>query len=444
MKKIWEFFENMDELVYVSDMETYELVYMNKKALETYGFYSVEEITGKKCYEVMQNCFTPCVICNNQELTPGCFKEWWYYNPVLDKHLMVKDTMLEEDGKRYRMEIALDVGGMETLGGMLENCRNLETMINEGLRIALLEETPAQTLEVLLAYMGKALGAERTYIFEKNEKGGDDNTYEWAADGVTSEKENLQNVPQEVCAGWYRTFDVCRHIVIEDLEAIRESEPLLYENLKRQKVRSLVVIPLYAGGRVIGFFGVDNPPEKLLDYASNMLQIMAHFIVASLKRRNLFRELERMSYCDQLTKIGNRYAMEEYIGNIQQGQSVGVVYCDVTGLKRVNDSRGHKAGDKLIINACENLRQVFGGYGLFRIGGDELLAVCIQIEEDALAEKIEQLKRNLLENSVEMAIGAAWKKESPADIEKMMAEAEQRMYLDKAGYYQRNGIDRRT
>lgn len=443
MKKIWEFFENMEELVYVSDMETYELVYMNKKALETYGFCSLEEIAGKKCHEVMQNCFTPCVICSNQELTPGYFKEWWYYNPVLDRHLMMKDTMLEEGGKRYHIEIALDVSNKEKWGNMLENCRNLETMINEGLRIALLEETPAQTLEVLLAYMGRALRAERTYIFEKNEKGGDDNTFEWVADGVKPEKDNLQDIPPEVCANWYRTFNVRRHIVIEDLEDIRESDPLQYENLKRRNVHSLVVIPLYAGGKVIGFFGVDNPPEKLLDYASNMLQIMAHFIVASLKRHNLFRELEKMSYYDQLTKIGNRYAMDEYIDSIQQGQSIGIVYCDVTGLKRVNDREGHKSGDRLIISACENLRQVFGEYGLFRIGGDELLAVCIQIEEKVLWEKIERLKKNLRENSIEMAIGAAWKKESLPDIDRMMAEAEQRMYVDKAEYYQRSGIDRR-
>ena len=37
MNKIWEFFDTMDELVYVSDVDSYELVYMNQKALRTYG-----------------------------------------------------------------------------------------------------------------------------------------------------------------------------------------------------------------------------------------------------------------------------------------------------------------------------------------------------------------------------------------------------------------------
>lgn len=178
----------------------------------------------------------------------------------------------------------------------MESVQNLETVINEGLRAALLAETPDQSLDVLLKHLGMALDGERTYIFEQNASGCDDNTYEWVADGVEPEKENLQNVPPEVCASWYRKFSIGRHIVIENLEDIRETEPLQYENLKRQSIRSLVVVPLYNGEKTIGFYGVDNPPAKSLEYASNMLQTAAYFIVSCLKQRNLFRELQKRSY----------------------------------------------------------------------------------------------------------------------------------------------------
>ncbi len=178
----------------------------------------------------------------------------------------------------------------------MRSVQNLEVVINEGLRVALLEETPDQSLGVLLEHLGKALNGDRTYIFEQNESGGDDNTYEWAADGVEPEKESLQNVPPEVCASWYRNFRIGKHIVIKTLEDIRETDPLQYENLKRQDIHSLVVVPLYNGEQIIGFYGVDNPPAKSLEYASNMLQTAAYFIVSSLKRRNLFRELQKRSY----------------------------------------------------------------------------------------------------------------------------------------------------
>ena len=59
-----------------------------------------------------------------------------------------------------------------------------------------------------------------------------------------------------------------------------------------------MVVPLYDGKRIIGFYGVDNPPVKSLEYASNMLQTAAYFIVSSLKRRNLVRELQKRSYLE--------------------------------------------------------------------------------------------------------------------------------------------------
>ena len=190
---------------------------------------------------------------------------------------------------------ALSTKAHEQHSGM-QSVQNLEAVINEGLRAALLEETPDDSLDVLLKHLGMALNGERTYIFEQNESHFDDNTYEWVADGVEPEKENLQNVPPEVCASWYRNFSIGRHIVIENLEDIRETDPLQYENLKRQGIHSLVVVPLYDGKRIIGFYGVDNPPVKSMEYASNMLQTAAYFIVSSLKRRNLFRELQKRSY----------------------------------------------------------------------------------------------------------------------------------------------------
>ena len=196
----------------------------------------------------------------------------------------------------------------------MRSVQNLEAVINEGLRVALLEKTPDDSLDVLLEHLGKALNGERTYIFEQNESGCDDNTYEWAADGVLPEKENLQNLPPEVCASWYRNFSVGGHIVIEDLENIRETDPLQYENLKRQSIHSLVVVPLYDGEKLIGFYGVDNPPVRSMEYASNMLQTAAYFIVSSLKRRNLFRELQKRSYLE------GRQSVED----ILQGARTGI------------------------------------------------------------------------------------------------------------------------
>ncbi len=303
--------------------------------------------------------------------------------------------------------------------------------------------TPNQSIDVVLEYLGKALNSERAYIFERNEEDRDDNTYEWVAKGVTPEKENLQDVPKEVCADWYQSFAENKRIMIDDIENIREENPLQYEKLKSQSIRSLVVVPLYDDKKVIGFYGVDNPSVGSLEYASNMLQIMGHFIVSALKRRNLVRELEEMSFHDQLTGLGNRHAMNVYTENMSRKDALGVVYCDVTGLKHINDTKGHGEGDKLIISACECLKRVFGDYGLFRIGGDELLALCPGIGDGDLKEKITFLKEDMRRNNVSMAVGAVWESEAGDDIDKVLVRAEALMYEDKAAYYRTSGIDRR-
>jgi diguanylate cyclase (GGDEF)-like protein len=444
MEPIWGFFENMNELVYVADVDTYEFIYMNKKALSICGLTSLEQTRGKKCYEVLQNASAPCEICNNRELVPGQFKEWRYYNPVYNRHTLVKDTLIELDGKRLRIEIAIDISADTKQNEIIRDYQNKEALINEALRTAMLASDPDTSLKIAIEYLGKALGGERVYIFEKNAQGGDDNTYEWVANGVSPQKDNLQNVPPEVCGGWYRAFADDKCVVIDDTEDVRTKNPLQYEMLKQQDISSITVVPLYEDGRVIGFYGVDNPPAESLHYISNMLQIMGHFMESLLKMRNLVKNLERMSYLDQLTQIGNRYAMVKYTEGMRPGESVGIVYGDITGLKRVNDAEGHEAGDHLILAASACMKEAFGdAYELFRIGGDELLAICAGIGETEFRERVARLRKIMADSSVNMAVGADWEKDSEAGVSVVLAAAETQMYKDKAAYYQRTGIDRR-
>ena len=316
-------------------------------------------------------------------------------------------------------------------------------LVNEGLKVALSADTPDETIQIILEYLGKSLSGERTYIFEKNENGCDDNTYEWTAAGIKPEKDNLQNLPPEICANWYHCFDEGKCIVIQDLEEMRESDPLQYENLKRQGIHSIVVVPIYDKGKVIAFYGVDNPPPMLLEYTFSMLQIMGSFLVSCIRRRNLMRKLEALSYKDALTQLGNRFAMNNYVQQINKQHSIGIVYCDITGLKQENDTVGHQMGDQLILRASACLIKVFGDYGVFRIGGDELLVICSPIDQDTLAERVSRLRELMKENSVNMAIGTVWADKVSTDLDVLLRESEKQMYQDKAEYYRKSGIERR-
>ena len=443
MKKIWEFFENMDECMYVADIDTHELIYMNKKALNIYGFKSVDEVAGNKCYEILLNSSSPCKICNNEDLSVGQFKEWRYFNPILNKHFILKDTIIEDEGRRCRAELALDVTFEEQQKGMVDNYRDLELVVNNGIRVAFQATSPDEEIDIILEYMGKALNADRVYIVEKDEKDFDNNTYEWCADGVEPEKDSLQNLEPDICRGWYDMFGKDKDIVIADIDKLKVEEADVYDILSRQNIKALVAVPLYTDGKISGFYGVDNPPQKYMEYAHNMLQIVGYFISSCIRRRNLLMQLENMSYKDALTKLGNRFLVEKFVKRLDKNKCIGAVYCDITGLKNVNDTQGHEAGDKLILRASDCLKKIFSDYGIFRIGGDEFLVLCPEITEDDLYKKTEQLKECSKKSNSLMAVGAAWRENFYEGLDKLLTESEHNMYIDKSEYYRKAGIERR-
>ncbi len=444
MEKIWEFFENMDEFVYVADADTYEMIYLNRKAREEYGIGSLEDLRGKKCYELLQNSALPCAICNNSELEVGQFKEWRYFDPIIGRDLAVKNTIVCDNGRRCRVQIGLDASGRDWNLTRLRGDPSLMALVNECLCTALRSPSPDQSLNIVLEYIGKALEGKRTYIFERNASGRDNNTYEWVAKGVKPEKEALQNIPHEVFADLYRKFDECGSIAIRDVDSIRESAPHMFADLTRQGVCTLVVVPLHDDRKIIGFSGVENLPAETIEDASNMLQIMGHFIVSSFKRRNLIRQLREMSYHDQLTHAGNRHALWEYVKTLRNSEdSLGIVYCDVTGLKYVNDTQGHQAGDRLIVNACQCLVDVFGKKQVFRIGGDELLVILPGVSETVLQEQVKNLRECMEEYKVIIAVGVVWHAGGNMCFNKLLTDAEHLMYQDKADYYRKTGIERR-
>lgn len=319
----------------------------------------------------------------------------------------------------------------------------IEARVNSGIKRAACEPDPEKSIEIILEFLGNELDGERTYIFEKNSRGGDDNTYEWTAVGITSEKENLQNLPPQVCENWYNYFGEDKNIIFDDIEKMLPDYPLQYQKLKSQDIHSIIVVPLYNDDSVIGFYGIDNPPKRNMKRTLKMLRAVGDFIGSMIKQRDMMNKLCEISRCDHLTGLGNRYALDDLVSNIGSERSMGVVYCDITGLKRTNDTMGHKAGDELICRASESLKSAFGEYGLIRLGGDELLAVCADIDEDTLKKRIDLLRKNSVENSVNLAIGAVWNNNYRNDLQGLIDEAETLMYKEKDNYYRKTGIDRR-
>lgn len=114
-------------------------------------------------------------------------------------------------------------------------------------------------INLTLEKIGILCGAGRSYIFQIHEDGNYiDNTHEWCAEGVEPQKDNLQNTPSGKCPWWAEKLQKDGIIHITDVSALPPEAAAEKELLEKQEIKSLIVLPLYAGGKLSGFMGMDN------------------------------------------------------------------------------------------------------------------------------------------------------------------------------------------
>lgn len=309
-----------------------------------------------------------------------------------------------------------------------------EKLVNDALSVALEEKNATMRIKVFIEMIGKNIHCDRIYILEETKEDVKDNFFEWCAEGVSSEKEFLQSVTYEVVDGWYKNFDTHNHLIIDDVDDLKENETEMYKCLKCRNIHSIVVVPLKIGGDITGFFCVDNPPEEVMHSITYIVEIVSHFIVELLERKKLIDKLGKLSYIDPLTGVKNRHALNEVKKKQENLKNVGILYCDVLGLKCMNDSLGHQAGDELLIRVSKCLQSTFRKNDIFRVGGDEFLVFTHNTNENGFFERVEMLRQKMKEYKVQMSLGAIWKNVI-IDAEDAIAEADNLMYEDKKAFY---------
>ncbi|MBR2264448.1 MAG: GAF domain-containing protein, partial [Firmicutes bacterium] len=149
---------------------------------------------------------------------------------------------------------------------------------------------PDKKIDKVLEYLCEELHADRAYIFEDMHDGTFDNTYEYCARGVTPEIDNLKGLPYEgVIDVWYEEYKKGGHVLIYDLEKYRSVSENMYQVLKPQGINTLVTGPLILEGEYIGFFGVDNPPAKIMEEVSEIIRLLMFFLSGLVARRDYHR-----------------------------------------------------------------------------------------------------------------------------------------------------------
>lgn len=157
---------------------------------------------------------------------------------------------------------------------------------------------------------------------------------------------------------------------------------------------------------------------------------------------------------DALTGLYSRYAYSEEIEKYEEKgvpDNMVAFSIDINGLKGINDTLGHLAGDELIKGGAECISDIFSEHGkCFRTGGDEFIVLLAgaAVEIEQLHERFRERYANWhgqLAANITMSSGYAIASDFKGySIEKLIAEADKKMYADKDSYYQNTGLRRRS
>lgn len=425
----------ISELVYVSDPETYELLFVNQTGCQT---LHLENYKHKKCYEVLQGKTSPCEFCTNDRLCDDNFYTWEFTNPSIGRHFLLKDKIIQWRGKTARMEIAFDITERELQKQELKNMLDVQTLITNCVRMLYAVDDLDQTINAVLTQIGEFLVSDRAYVFEiKDELM--NNTHEWTAPGISPQLEKLQQLDLSLISDWLPFFEKNDCIIIDDVEQLQKTNTAAYATLHAQEITSLIAAPIFLDNKLAGYIGIDNYDSEKIKNSSYLLLSMSIFLSYAIRHRNHVDMLHRLSYHDLLTNALNRNAFMDVLSHFRPGQyaSAGIIYIDINGMKEINDFYGHHQGDKILITTVAKVFNLFKSDELFRIGGDEFVIITYDLTETDFYEKFNLLRNIFCEKTnlpFSIATGSCWVK-SPSDLNSLLQQADSAMYTDKKKFY---------
>ncbi|MFA6054187.1 MAG: GGDEF domain-containing response regulator [Thermodesulfovibrionales bacterium] len=169
-------------------------------------------------------------------------------------------------------------------------------------------------------------------------------------------------------------------------------------------------------------------------------------LIARIEHAKMHERLHDISLHDELTGLYNRrgfFTLAEHLLKTAKRQQAGLfmLYCDLDGLKGINDALGHQKGDWALIDTANILKETFRDSDIIaRIGGDEFVVMPIKTTGDNLEIVINRLQKAVemdntkskREYKLSISIGTAYFDPlSPCTIDELLSQADKLMYEQK-------------
>ena len=213
-------------------------------------------------------------------------------------------------------------------------------------------------------------------------------------------------------------------------------------------VKSTMAAPLVVDERVIGMLVLCATEAGAFDQEqARSLNLVTAKLARTLLSSKAVQKISLEAETDHITRLPNARGafrrLETEVIRAQRNQgTIGVLFMDINGLKPVNDSFGHSAGDELLIETSRRLRERLRAYDYAaRVGGDEFLAILPGVSREDLSIAVEAIKKAIAQPAVEVcegtyvkvtiAIGSAMYPDDGLNPEDLVNLSDQRMYAEK-------------
>jgi diguanylate cyclase (GGDEF)-like protein len=191
----------------------------------------------------------------------------------------------------------------------------------------------------------------------------------------------------------------------------------------------------------------EKDPERFADAVERLADATGAIQAAAVEEivRSRSRELESQANTDALTGLGNLRNLQTELAQMLEtqkryGHPFGVLLMDIDGLKRVNDSQGHQAGDRLLMQVAMALQRSIRSVDVAaRLGGDEFCVLAPEQESAGAVQLGERLASAVVEEvsigadpPVGLSIGVVSCPEHGDDAEALIDAADRAMYKAKS------------